>query len=193
MATSMQPSGPLVGFDILRRNRGWFLALGIVQIILGMIALGSSVLATAVSVAVFGWLLLIGGVLSIGHAFWERQWNGFFVDLLTGILYAVVGFMMISNPLEAAVSLTLLIALFLLMGGIFRIVAALVGPFQHRGWLLLNGIVTLLMGILIWRQWPLSGLWVIGLFVGIEMIFYGWSLVMLGMAARNLPGPASGV
>src|SRR5438477_12458773 len=132
MATSMQ-SGPLLGFDILRRNRGWFLALGIIQIILGMIALGSSVFATIVSVAVFGWLLLIGGVLSVGHAFWERQWNGFFVDLLTGILYAVVGFMMISNPVEAAVSLTLLIALFLLMGGTFRIVAAFVGRFEHRG------------------------------------------------------------
>jgi uncharacterized membrane protein HdeD (DUF308 family) len=191
MATSMQQSGPLVDFDILRRNRGWFLALGIVQIILGMIALGSSVFATIVSVAIFGWLLLIGGVLAIGHAFWERQWNGFFIDLLTGVLYAIVGFMIISNPVEAAVGLTLLIALFLLMGGIFRIVAALVGRFEHRGWLLLNGVITLLMGIMIWRQWPLSGLWVIGLFVGIEMIFYGWSLVMLGIAAKNLPRPAA--
>src|SRR5205807_851386 len=83
--------------------------------------------------------------------------------------------------------------LFLLMGGAFRIVAALVGRLEHRGWLLLNGVITLLMGILIWRQWPWSGLWVIGLFVGIEMIFYGWSLVMLTAwrpeTCRRLPRP----
>jgi uncharacterized membrane protein HdeD (DUF308 family) len=182
----------LASFDAgaVRRNWGWFLALGILQIILGTIAIGASVAATLVTVVFFGWLLLVGGVLSAVHAFWRKQWRGFFLDLATGILYLVVGFLMVAEPLAAAESLTLLIAMFLLMGGIFRIIVALSGHLEHWGWVLLNGIITAGLGIMIWRQWPLSGLWVIGLFVGIEMIFYGWSLVMLSLVAKGAVAPA---
>ena len=143
---------------------------------------------TVFSVIMLGWLLIIGGVTSIFHAFVERQWGGFIIDLLTGLLYAVVGFMMISNPAETAVTLTLVISMFLLVSGAFRIVESLVGSLPHRGWVLFNGVITLLLGIMIWRQWPLSGLWVIGLFVGIEMLLYGWSLVMLALAAKRMSG-----
>jgi uncharacterized membrane protein HdeD (DUF308 family) len=181
----------MVGFDIVQRNWGWFLALGIVQIILGTIALGESVFMTLFSVVMLGWLLIIGGISSVIHAFMERKWNGFIIDLLTGLLYVVVGFMMAANPGEAAVTLTLIISLFLMIGGIFRIVEGLVGELPHKGWVLLNGVVTLVLGILIWRRWPFSGLWVIGLFVGIEMLLYGWSLVMLALAARKIPRAGS--
>ena len=177
-----------VGTEELRRNWGWFLALGILLIVLGTTALGASVAMTIASVMLFGWLLIIGGVLEAIHAFWRvRGWGGVFIDLLSGILYVVVGFMMVANPGVAAVTLTLLIALFLMLGGIFRIVVALMLQFPHRGWLVLHGLINLLLGIAIWRQWPLSGLWVIGLFIGIDMIFNGWSLVMLGLAARKIP------
>ena len=136
----------------------------------------------------FGWLLIIGGVLEGVHAFWrEKGWGGFFIDLLTGILYVVVGFMLVANPAASAVALTLLISLFLMFGGIFRIVVALFVRFHNWGWLLLHGIIILLLGVAIWRQWPLSGLWVIGLFIGIDMIFNGWSLMMLGLAAKRIP------
>ena len=129
----------------------------------------------------------MGGVLQAAHACSCKGWGGFFIDLLTGILYVVVGFMVVANPGTTAVALTLLIAMFLTFGGIFRIMVALVVRFQNWIWLLLHGVVNLLLGIAIWRQWPLSGLWVIGLFVGIDMLFNGWSLVMLGLAAKNLP------
>ena len=188
MSPRMGPIISLVGFDVVQRNWGWFLALGIVQIVLGTIALGESFLMTVFSVIMLGWLLIIGGVTSIFHAFVERQWGGFIIDLLTGLLYAVVGFMMISNPAETAVTLTLVISMFLLVSGAFRIVEGLVGSLPHRGWVLFNGVITLLLGIMIWRQWPLSGLWVIGLFVGIEMLLYGWSLVMLALAAKRMSG-----
>jgi uncharacterized membrane protein HdeD (DUF308 family) len=182
----------LASFDpgVLRRNWGWFLALGILEIILGTIAIGASVVATFVTVVFFGWLLLIGGGLSAVHAFWRKQWRGFFLDLATGILYIVAGFFMVAEPAAAAVSLTLLIAMFLLIGGIFRIVVALTGHLEHWGWVLLNGVITAGLGILIWRQWPISGLWVIGLFVGIEMLLYGWSLVMLSLVAKGAVVPA---
>jgi uncharacterized membrane protein HdeD (DUF308 family) len=186
MATDVSTKVPLFGVDMLRRGWGWFVALGIFQIVLGVIAVAASEFVTLASVVLFGWLLLIGGVLSVVHAFWQKEWSGFFVDLAMGILYVVVGFMVVGNPLAATETLTLLIALFLFMGGIFRIVAALAGKVQNSFWVLLNGFVTLVLGIMIWRQWPLSGLWVIGLFIGIELIFYGWSLVMVGLTAKRL-------
>ena len=181
----------MVGFDVVHRNWGWFLALGIVQIVLGTIAIGESFLMTIFSVIMLGWLLIIGGIMAIVHAFAERQWGGFLIDLLTGVLYVAVGFMMVANPAEAAVTLTLIISLFLIVSGAFRIIEALASHLPHRGWVLLNGVVTLALGIMIWRRWPVSGLWVIGLFVGIEMLLYGWSLVMLALAAKRLSGTAA--
>jgi uncharacterized membrane protein HdeD (DUF308 family) len=190
MAMSATPG--LATFDpqILRRSWGWFLVLGILEIILGTIAIGSTFIATLATVVFFGWLLLIGGILSAVHAFWRKRWRGFFLDLIIGVLYVVAGFFMVEEPLAAAASLTLLIAAFLIMGGIFRIVVALTGHLEHWGWVLLNGVITLALGIMIWRQWPSSATWVIGLFIGIELIFYGWSLVMLSMIAKGAVAPA---
>lgn len=188
MSPRVGPILSMVGLDVVRRNWGWFLALGIVQIVLGIIAVGDvfTIIVTIFSVVMLGWLLIIGGVLSIVHAFMERQWGGFFIDLLTGVFYGVAGFMMVANPGAAAITLTLVISMFLIVGGIFRIIESLTANLPHKVWVFLNGIVTLILGILIWRQWPLSGLWVIGLFVGIEMLLYGWSLVMLSIAAKNM-------
>ncbi len=122
------------------------------------------------------------------HAFWkERGWSDFFIDLLTGILYIVVGFMMVANPGTTAVALMVLIAMFLIFGFVLRIAAAASVRYPNWGWVLLHGFVNLLLVILIWRQWPQSRGWGIGLFVGIEMTFNGWSLVVLGLRAKNLP------
>lgn len=185
------PGLSLPGLQELRRNWGWFLALGVALVVLGAIALGASVATTIVSVLLFGWLLIFGGVIEAVHAFWrEKGWGGFFIDLLTGILYVVVGFMMVGNPAATAMALTLLIALFLMFSGIFRVVVALMLRFPHRGWLVLHGAINLLLGIAIWRRWPWDGLWVIGLFIGIDMIFNGWSLVMLGLAVKKIPEEA---
>lgn len=176
----------LAGLDELHRHSNWFLGLGIALIVLGVIAAGAAVTTTVVSLIFFGWLLIIGGVLEIADAVWRKTWSGFFIDLLTGVLYAVVGFMVIANPGATAVGLTLLIAMFLIVGGIFRIVAALSARYPNWGWLVLHGVVSLLLGIFIWQGWPVSGLWIIGLFIGIELIFNGWALVMLGMATKRL-------
>ena len=181
----------LTGADEIRRSWGWFLGLGIVLIILGAIAIGSAFLMTIASVFLFGWILIIGGVMEVVHAFWHKRWAGFFLDLLTGVLYVVVGWMMVNNPQESALLLTLLIAMFLVFEGVLRIVTAITVRYPHWGSVLFNGIISLLLGILIWRRWPVSGLWVIGLFVGIEMLLNGWSLVRLSMTGRNLPEEVS--
>jgi uncharacterized membrane protein HdeD (DUF308 family) len=187
----MEQAIQLTGSEELRRYWGWYLALGIVLIVLGTIAIGSTFIMTIASVFFFGWLLIIGGVMEVIHAFWHKRWAGFFLDLLTGILYVVAGWMMVTNPAESALLLTLIIAMFLVFEGVFRIVAALAARYPHWGWVMFNGIISLILGIMIWRQWPYSGLWVIGLFVGIEMLLNGWSLVMLSLTGRRLPAEAA--
>jgi uncharacterized membrane protein HdeD (DUF308 family) len=177
----------LGGIDEMRRHWVGYLALGVSLVVLGFFALGATVFVTLATAVFLGWLMIIGGALQAGHAFWRRQWSGFFIDLLIGLLYLIVGLMFVANPVLTAETLTLLIAIMLIVGGVFRIVVALSAHFGNWGWLLLNGVITLALGIMIWQQWPASGLWVIGLFIGIDMIFNGWSLVMLALTARSLP------
>ncbi len=188
MATELHQSpvaSRIADLEVLRERWGWILALGIVLIVLGAIAIGSSVLMTVATMMFVGWLMIFGGVLEAVHAFTCQAWSGFFVDLLSGILYAVAGFFIIANPAASALALTLVIALYLIFSGVFRIVMTLVRRFEHWPWFLLHGVVNLVLGVAIWRQWPLSGLWVVGLFVGIDMLFNGWSLVMLSILARG--------
>lgn len=173
--------------ESLREIWAFLTGMGIALMILGTVAIGSSLIATLATVLVFGILLLLGGLFQVVTAFWGRSWRGFFLQLLAGVLYLIVGVFMIDNPVETAVGLTLLVAAGLLVGGILRTVLSVVERFDGWGWALLNGVVSLVLGAAIWRQWPLSGLWIIGLFVGIEMLFSGVSWVMLGLAVRSTP------
>lgn len=175
----------------LHRHWGWLLALGVVLFILGIVALGATVMATLASVLLFGWLLFFGGILQAAHALWSARWSGFFLHLLGGVFDVVVGLIMIANPFVGALSLTLLLAAFFTVVGLFRIVGAVTLRFRNWGWLLLSGIVSVILGILIWAQWPASSLWVIGTFVGIDLLFNGWWLIMLGMEARHVPEAAA--
>ncbi len=169
----------------LRGQWIWFLILGIVTIVLGMLVIGVPLMGTLAAVWMLSVLLIAGGIGQLIGAFWARRWSGFFLALLTGILYLAVGILIVDQPLEAAASLTLLIASFLVVGGIFRIVASLTYRFEGWIWPLLNGVISLMLGIFIWRHWPADALWVIGLFVGIEMVLSGWTWVMLALAVRS--------
>ncbi|HYV57461.1 MAG TPA: HdeD family acid-resistance protein [Candidatus Nitrosopolaris sp.] len=175
------------GTEELRRHWGVCVVLGIASLILGTVALGASGIVTLASVLFFGWMLVFGGAVQAVHAFWFRRWGGFFRHLLGGVLGIVVGGLLVARPLAGAESITLLLAAFFVVGGAFRIMSALAVRFPSWGWTLMSGVITLLLGIIIWRQWPISGLWVIGTFVGIDLIFDGWSLVMLGTTARQQP------
>jgi len=174
--------------ESLREVWAFLLGMGIALMILGAVAIGASFIATLATVLVFGIVLLVGAILQVVTALWGRSWKGFILHLLAGALYLIAGVFMIQNPVEAAVGLTLLVAASLAVGGTLRIVLSVLERFDGWGWALLNGIVSLLLGTAIWRQWPLSGLWVIGLFVGIEMVLSGLSWVMLGLAVRSAPG-----
>src|SRR5262245_58790653 len=136
-------SGVAEDLHELRRNWGWFLALGVALIVVGLCAVGSAFVATLTTILTFGILMLIGGGVEVVSSFWAGRWGGFFLHLLAGVLYLVVGFLMVTRPLAAAAGLTLMLAALFFVGGVTRIVVALSHRFHGWGWVLLNGIVTL--------------------------------------------------
>jgi len=175
------------GLTALRANWFWFVLLGIALIVLGFIALGSVVIASLATALTIGMLILIGGVAESLGAFWCRGWSGFFLHLLSGLLSIVIGVMFLRAPLDALLALTLLVACFLMVGGIFKIVAALSYRFGAWGWPMASGIIDVILGVMIWQEWPASALWVIGLFLGIHLVFRGINWIAVGLALRSTP------
>lgn len=171
----------------LRRNWIWLVILGVVLVVVGLLAISFPPIFTLTTVILLGVLLLFGAGAEVASAIWARRWGGFFLHLLLGLLYLFVGVAMIDRPDVGAAGFTLMLAVFFVAGGLLRIVLALSHRFSGWGWTLFSGIVTLLLGILIWRNLPEATVWVIGTFVGIDLLFNGWSWIMLGLAVRNLP------
>jgi uncharacterized membrane protein HdeD (DUF308 family) len=178
--------------DELRHNWGWFVALGLILLLLGLGCIAEAALATIFWVEFFAAVLCVTGVLSIPHAFLSRRWGGFFLELFSGLLYLVIGFAILRHPLAGAAVATFLLSLVLIIGGAFRLAVGIMAPLQHRIWVILNGLVTLALGLMIWNQWPWSAAWLIGLFIGIDLFFNGWSLIMLGLVARKIPTAPAG-
>lgn len=183
----LPPSFLLAGLDEVRRHWGWFLVLGIGLTLLGMVAVGAAVATTKVWVLLFGWLLLFGGIFEAVFAFRAQHWNGFILQLLVGIMNAVIGGLILWHPLASAAGLTLLLSALLITEGVFRAIAAASQRYPNWGWCVLDGIICVVLGVMIWSEWPSSSLWVIGMFVGITLIVRGWSWVMFALAARQLP------
>jgi uncharacterized membrane protein HdeD (DUF308 family) len=171
----------------LRGNWLWFVLLGVALIVLGFIALGSVLIATLATALAIGALLVVGGLAEVVGAFWTRGWSGFFLHLLSGVLSAVVGALFLGAPLGAVLVLTVLLACLLMVGGIFKVVGALSYRFGAWGWPLVSGVIDVILAVMIWLGWPASALWVIGLFVGISLLFRGLNWIGLGLALRTLP------
>lgn len=174
-----------VNFEAARQSAGWLLVLGVVQILIGMLALGMSVVATFAAMILLGILALAGGIMEIVSAFWARRGEHGVAHFLIGLLYAAFGILVLANPGLAAVTLTLILAVMLVAGGIVRMGLAVVIRPGGWGWSLLSGAISVFLGVLIWAGWPGTGLWVIGLFVGIDLIFMGWTWVALALAVRG--------
>jgi uncharacterized membrane protein HdeD (DUF308 family) len=175
----------------MKRNWGMFVVFGVLSIIAGLLAISSTFIATLVSVRVFGWLLLFAGITEVIHAVMVRNFRGFALHLLAAALYLLVGLFMLEDPIRAAAVLTLLLAASFFVGGALRIIFSVAVRFPAWPWFLLNGVVDLILGTLIVNGWPESSLWVIGLFVGIDLLFHGWSCVILALAARSYTAPQS--
>ncbi|MGA7487715.1 MAG: HdeD family acid-resistance protein [Xanthobacteraceae bacterium] len=166
-------------------NWGWFLAFGVGLVLLGILAVVRSVAATVVSMLFFGWLLVIAAGIEIVQAIMVGKWAGLFQHWIGAILFGVVGALIVWRPVVTAEILTLLMGAFFLVAGIFQLVTPFVVSLPDWGWHALNGLITLVLGVLVLAQWPVSGLWVIGLFVGIELIFYGGAWIVLALHLRE--------
>jgi len=173
-------------FGELKKNWAWMLSLGIVMVMLGVIGLGMTVLFNEIVVMYFGFLLLFGSGVQLMQAFRAEAWKGRVWHVLIALVYIVGGIIAVTEPVIAGMTFALLIAWTLIVIGVLRLFMAL----QMRGaagwlWTLLGGVLSVVLGVMIINEWPQSGLWVIGLFVAIEILFAGWSQIMIALAAKN--------
>ena len=164
---------------------GWLLAFGVGLVVLGIAAVGRAVTATVATMPFFGWLLLLACGIEVAQAILVGHWAGFFHHLLAAILFGVVGGLLVSRPLLSAEALTIVMAAFFMVGGLFQAIGSVVVGLPGWGWQLLDGVITFVLGVLVFCQWPASGLWVIGLFVGIDLIFYGAAWIALALQLRS--------
>jgi uncharacterized membrane protein HdeD (DUF308 family) len=165
---------------------GWFMALGILMIVLGTIAIGAPFASGIAVDFLVGWLLVISGVAHAIHAFKASGWRGGLVQFLCGLLYLGVGIMMIVHPIAGLLALTVTVLVYFVASGIFKIILAIrVEHLPQRGWVTVSGILSLALAIYVGSQFPTSALWLIGMLVGIEMLFSGLAFIMIAWAARS--------
>jgi uncharacterized membrane protein HdeD (DUF308 family) len=170
----------------VREKWGWFLALGILLLIFGIIALANLFVATVASVFYIGMMMLVGGILQIAHAFQAKGWSDALYWGLSGLLYTVAGLLAFWNPALTAVLFTFFMAVALIVAGAFRVwVGFRMRPMKGAGWIIAGGIVTALAGVLIALGWPVNSLWVLGLFLAIDLVMQGWALIAVALAARQ--------
>jgi uncharacterized membrane protein HdeD (DUF308 family) len=170
----------------LRARWGWIVALGVVYLIAGFIALGSIVMATVASVLIVGVMMIIAGVAEVFNAFQIKTWGRFLVWALLGVLYIVAGFITFENPLFAAVLLTLLLGASLVASGIVRLFLAFNMKRETPWiWVALSSVVTLLLGLLILARWPVNSLYILGLFLSFDLIMAGACWIGLGLGLHR--------
>lgn len=184
MKTSFLSNQNLLG---LSKNWGWILLWGIVLIVLGCVAISAATFTTIFSVIFLGVLIFIGGVVMLIDSFksWWGRWGGFLLHLIISLLYLAVGAMLVQNPISGSISLTLLLGVFYLVIGVFRIIYSLSFLLPQWGLNLLSGIISLILGILILASWPASSLFIIGLFVGIDLLVSGFTYVIVALTVRS--------
>ena len=183
--TSQHP-GLGSGIAALRPKWGWIVALGVVYIIAGFIALGSVMMATVASVLVVGAMMIVAGVTEVIGAFQMKSWGKFLIWALLGVLYVIAGFLTFENPLFAAVLLTLFLGASLIASGAVRLFLAFSMKRESPWiWVALSAVITLLLGLLILARWPVNSVYILGLFLGIDLIFAGAGWLSLGFSLRR--------
>lgn len=171
----------------IAENWGWFVAFGVLLVIAAALAVAFPVISTLATTIAFGWLLMVTGILGIVHAFRSRGWEEAGWSGFIGLLWLLTGFVISFFPLAGAFSLTLLLAAAFIAEGVIELIwANRVRPGEGWQWVLVSGAVALLAGILIAFSLPSSALWAVGLLMGINLLFSGWSFLFLGLAGRRM-------
>ena len=175
----------------VKKDSTVLIVLGIVTVVLGFLSMMAPLMAGIAVALSVGFLLIVAGIMRTIFAFKCKSWGKGILVFLLGLLTLLVGFYMVSRPGAALVTLTLFLAAYFVVDGIFEIIEAFdLKPIKGWGWMLFGGIVSILLGIMIWRQWPVSGAWAIGILFGIKLIFAGWAMVGIGTAGRSVAGDA---
>lgn len=174
-------SSPEIG-----RKWGWTLTIGILLIIFGLFMISRAAFATFASMLVLGWTMVAAAFVHVVGTFRAASWKHALVQLLIAALYLIAGALVLRRPEATAIGLTLLISAFLLASGLVRIVMSVALQMRSWGWVLANGVVTALLGILVMNQWPTSGFWVIGLFVGVDLLFHGAALCAFAYTLKEI-------
>jgi uncharacterized membrane protein HdeD (DUF308 family) len=186
--TASSPAmAPIPVLGDLVHNWGWLLAQGLLLVVLGTIGLGMTIWLTLASVFIFGVFLVIGGGVQIFQTFKCKGWESILWHGLIAVLYLLAGLSIMADPLAASTLITLLLAGALVGIGVVRLIMAFqLRGLKNWGWPLIGGIAAIVLGFMILARWPVSGFWVIGLFVAIEMIFSGWSSIFIALAAKEV-------
>lgn len=187
MATANTAQGMQGPAKTAKKVTGWFIGFAVLFILLGILAIAEPMVAALAVTLLVGWLLIFGGVAHLISAFGGGGAGRVFWQVLIGIVYLAGGFYFLTHTLMGVGTLTLLLAGIILAEGVLEIIAY----FKARssggsGWLLINGVITLLLGGLIWIHWPSSAVWAIGTLLGVNLLMTGVSRLMLGLAARKL-------
>ena len=179
----MAQSSPV---EMVRHGSTISILWGVLLIVFGMVAISSPLLAAVAVNALVAWLIVLAGIVHLMLAFRVHQAGSVIWKLLVGIAYLCFGGYLLVHPLLGVASLTLLLGSLFLIEGILNIVLYVkMRPIHGSSWMLLDGIITLLLGLMIYLQWPSSSAWAIGTLVGISMIFSGVARVMMSLAVRK--------
>lgn len=171
----------------VRSKWGWFVALGVLVLALGIIAAGNLMVATAASVLFVGTLMIVAGVIEIVHAFGVKTWGTFFWWLLSGILYVVAGYLAFTNPLLTTAILTLFLAISLIASGVMRIWIGFTSKgLEGWGWVVFSGVITVLAGLVIAAGWPVNSLFILGIFLAVDLIVQGITYIAFGLGLRKV-------
>ena len=174
------------GIEEISGRWGWYFALGVLLIILGATCASYAFYTTVASMYVLGGILTGAGVLMSFLSFLSAKWSGFLLSLAMGILSIIVGVTLYREPLAAAVTLTLLVATLLLVGGIFRTVSAAIMRFPNWGYAAFSGLVSIFLGFSLFAGWPVISLWFLGFYVGIDLVVHGFSWCMFALSIRRI-------
>ena len=186
MSSESMAANTFAGGDSFGSVRGWVIFAGITSLVVGTAAVIYTGTATIASVVLFGWLLMLAGVIQTVNAFQVRTWSGFFLYLLDGITRTVVGALLVLYPGAGAQSITLLLSFYFIVAGLFKTFGSIALQFPSWGWSVASGVVSVALGVMLAMQWPTSATWFIGFAVGLDLIIYGWALLMFAAAIKKV-------
>ena len=171
----------------VRTATTWSIVLSVMMIAAGVLAIGAPMIAGVAITAIVGWLLLFNGLFHLAFAWRAGRPAAVLWQILIGLLYGGIGFYIIASPVAGLASLTLVIAFYLFIEGVLEFVLwSRLRGLPGSGWLMVDGVITLVLAVMIWSTWPSSAVWVVGTLIGISMLFSGITRLMLSVAARRI-------